>query len=92
MAADKIMLSVSLHPMHGSVMDTPYLRSSFRVIPLSKFRGFMQELGVESQKKVELIDITERVKSQVNNNTISDGICIIYIPHPFLQSSRYPPD
>jgi secondary thiamine-phosphate synthase enzyme len=41
----------------------------------------MQELSIESQKKVELINITEHVRSRVNNNTISDGICIIYIPH-----------
>ena len=41
----------------------------------------MQDFKIESNKKMELINITEKVVNLVNNNTLSDGICIVYIPH-----------
>ncbi len=38
------------------------------------------EFSVESKKKTEVIDITAKVRSYVENR-ISEGTCVVYIPH-----------
>ena len=38
------------------------------------------EFSVESRKKTEVIDITAKVRSYVENR-ISEGTCVVYVPH-----------
>ncbi len=38
-------------------------------------------LSVKTNAKTELIDITSKVQSMVRQSTITDGICMLYVPH-----------
>jgi secondary thiamine-phosphate synthase enzyme len=41
----------------------------------------MAEFSVRTQKKQEMVDITERVADLVRHSDIGDGICLVYVPH-----------
>jgi secondary thiamine-phosphate synthase enzyme len=41
----------------------------------------MAEFSVRTRKKQEMVDITERVMDRVRQSGISDGICLVYVPH-----------
>lgn len=41
----------------------------------------MIEIGINSSKHFELIDITEEVRKVVRNSGIKEGICFLYVPH-----------
>ena len=41
----------------------------------------MAEFSVRTRKKLEMVDITERVTDLVRQSGISDGICLVYVPH-----------
>jgi secondary thiamine-phosphate synthase enzyme len=38
-------------------------------------------LSVKTNAKTELIDITSKVQSIVRQSAITDGICMLYVPH-----------
>ncbi len=38
-------------------------------------------LNVKTQAKTELIDITQKVRNVIKQNNISEGICMLYVPH-----------
>jgi secondary thiamine-phosphate synthase enzyme len=38
-------------------------------------------LSVKTNAKTELIDITSKVQSIVKQSAITDGICMLYVPH-----------
>jgi secondary thiamine-phosphate synthase enzyme len=38
-------------------------------------------LSVKTNAKTELIDITSKVQSMVRQSTMTDGICMLYVPH-----------
>jgi secondary thiamine-phosphate synthase enzyme len=39
------------------------------------------EFIVRTKKKQEMVDITERVADLVKQSRVSDGICLVYVPH-----------
>ena len=41
----------------------------------------MPEFSVRTRKKQEMVDITERVADLVTQSGVSDGICLVYVPH-----------
>lgn len=41
----------------------------------------MQEITVETKKKEEIIDITGEVSRIVERGGVSDGICVVFVPH-----------
>ena len=41
----------------------------------------MTEFSVRTRKAQEMFDITERVAEVVNRSGVSDGICLVYVPH-----------
>ena len=41
----------------------------------------MTEFSVRTRKAQEMFDITERVAEVVSRSGVSDGICLVYIPH-----------
>ncbi len=41
----------------------------------------MKEMKVNSNGRVELIDITEKIQNIVNDEKINEGYIIIYVPH-----------
>ena len=41
----------------------------------------MEQLTVNTQKNVEFIDITSRIKNIVKKSGVRSGCCIIYVPH-----------
>lgn len=41
----------------------------------------MAEFIVRTKKKQEMVDITERVADLVKQSRVSDGICLVYVPH-----------
>ena len=41
----------------------------------------MAEFIVRTNKKQEMVDITERVADLVKQSRVSDGICLVYVPH-----------
>jgi len=46
------------------------------------WRGKMSmEIVVRSQKKTQLIDITSKLHRQIADAGVTDGICMIYVPH-----------
>ena len=41
----------------------------------------MEKIAVKTAKRIELIDITDKVQSLVSKSKIKDGICFIFCPH-----------
>jgi len=41
----------------------------------------LKEFRISTNKKQELIDITDRIKKIVKDSGVKNGICIIYVPH-----------
>jgi secondary thiamine-phosphate synthase enzyme len=41
----------------------------------------MKMLTIQTHKKEELIDITDRVKEAASSSGIETGICCVYVPH-----------
>jgi len=41
----------------------------------------MNEFGISSSKRIEMIDITARVQEIVSNSKIKDGIIFLFVPH-----------
>ena len=40
----------------------------------------LKEFRISTNKKQELIDITDRIKKMVKDSGVKNGICIIYVP------------
>ncbi len=41
----------------------------------------MIELKVETNQRIEMLDITSKVRSGVEKSGIKQGICVIFVPH-----------
>jgi len=41
----------------------------------------MTEFSLRTRKKQEMVDITGRVEDLVKQSGVSDGICLVYVPH-----------
>src|SRR6056297_2911844 len=41
----------------------------------------LKEFEIKTEKNQELIDITDKVKSLVEDSGIDSGICVVYVPH-----------
>jgi secondary thiamine-phosphate synthase enzyme len=41
----------------------------------------MAEFSVRTRKQQEMVDITGRVADLVKQSGVSDGICLVYVPH-----------
>ncbi len=44
-------------------------------------RKMIEEFNVSTEKKRELIDITERVEEIVNESEVKDGLVLVFVPH-----------
>jgi secondary thiamine-phosphate synthase enzyme len=38
-------------------------------------------INVKSRRRVEMVDITSSVQKEVSKSGISDGVCMVYVPH-----------
>jgi secondary thiamine-phosphate synthase enzyme len=47
-------------------------------MPVLSMKQFLATLQVSTQRKRELVDITERVREEVRRSAISNGICALY--------------
>ena len=45
----------------------------------------MIEIQVKSNKRAELIDVTNEVQQAVSKSGVKEGICVVYCPHPSLE-------
>jgi len=41
----------------------------------------MKQLNIQSQKRIEMIDITADVKMAIKESNVLRGICLIFVPH-----------
>jgi secondary thiamine-phosphate synthase enzyme len=41
----------------------------------------MEEIKVQTTSKAELIDLTPLVQAHVNKEKISNGLCVVFVPH-----------
>ena len=41
----------------------------------------ISSLNIVSQKHYQLIDITEKIKKEVEKSNINEGICLVFTPH-----------
>jgi len=41
----------------------------------------MADFSVQTKRREEMIDITERVADAIRRSGIADGICLVYVPH-----------
>ena len=41
----------------------------------------MNEISISSERRTEMIDITDAVQQAVDASGVRDGLCIIYVPH-----------
>jgi len=41
----------------------------------------MMEFGVKTSSRCQMIDITEDAQDAVRRSGVSDGICVVYVPH-----------
>jgi len=39
------------------------------------------QIKVKTRSRVEMVDITHLVQKEVSNSGISEGICLVYVPH-----------
>jgi secondary thiamine-phosphate synthase enzyme len=38
-------------------------------------------INVKSRRRVEMVDVTSSVQKEVSKSGISDGVCMVYVPH-----------
>jgi secondary thiamine-phosphate synthase enzyme len=41
----------------------------------------MEKLSLNSNRRIELIDITDKIQSVVTKSKIKDGVCVVFCPH-----------
>ncbi|MGB9590449.1 MAG: secondary thiamine-phosphate synthase enzyme YjbQ [candidate division WOR-3 bacterium] len=41
----------------------------------------MKEIGIRTDRRCQILDITRRVEEAVAESGVSEGICILYVPH-----------
>lgn len=41
----------------------------------------MEKISVKTDNRIELIDITDKVKSLLNKNKVNSGLCVVFCPH-----------
>ncbi len=39
------------------------------------------EIGIRSSRRIEMIDITSKVREVVRKSGVKEGICVLYVPH-----------
>ncbi len=43
--------------------------------------SLIKEISIKSKKRIELIDLTDKVQDIVSKSGIKEGICVVYSPH-----------
>ena len=38
-------------------------------------------INIKSRKRIEMVDVTSSVQNEVSKSGISDGVCMVYVPH-----------
>jgi secondary thiamine-phosphate synthase enzyme len=41
----------------------------------------MEKINLKTNSRIELIDITQKVRAAVSKNKVEDGVCFIFCPH-----------
>jgi secondary thiamine-phosphate synthase enzyme len=41
----------------------------------------MEKLSVKTNRRIELIDITDKIQAAVSKNKIKEGVCVVFCPH-----------
>jgi len=41
----------------------------------------MKKISVKTNKRIELVDITDKIQNAVCENKVKDGACIVFCPH-----------
>ncbi len=40
-----------------------------------------RQIGIETKEQVEMLDITDKVRSILHESEIEEGTCMVYVPH-----------
>ena len=38
-------------------------------------------ISVKTHKRIDMVDITPSVQEEISNSDVTDGICVVYVPH-----------
>ena len=38
-------------------------------------------ISVKTHKRIDMVDITPSVQKEISNSGVTDGICVVYVPH-----------
>lgn len=41
----------------------------------------MEKLNLKTNNRIELIDITDKVKDAISKSKVKDGVCLVFCPH-----------
>lgn len=41
----------------------------------------MDKIGIRTSRRIELIDITDKIQNIISKGKIKDGICLVFCPH-----------
>jgi secondary thiamine-phosphate synthase enzyme len=41
----------------------------------------VKKLGVSTERREQMVDITERIQEEVGGSGVSDGLCHVFVPH-----------
>lgn len=55
----------------------------------------MEALHVKTQRRTQLVDVTDQVRRAVESSGVQDGICYVYVPHTtagVMINEHYDPD
>lgn len=44
-------------------------------------KQILSEINISSQRKYELIDITDRIQEIVKKSSVKEGMCFLFVPH-----------
>ncbi|MCX5704872.1 MAG: secondary thiamine-phosphate synthase enzyme YjbQ [Candidatus Omnitrophica bacterium] len=41
----------------------------------------MEKVSVKTSRRIELVDITDKIQNAVSKNKVKNGVCIVFCPH-----------
>ena len=68
--------------LHDSIHLFPHFINRFLFRPLTlRLSEIPMRLTVKTNSKTEMIDVTTLVQKQVAEGNLSDGLCMVFVPH-----------
>jgi secondary thiamine-phosphate synthase enzyme len=75
------VLEIPEHILYNVRQQIPNIRKMSVFVERSIAMSGIYTLGVKTGQQFAMIDITGEIQSKVKESGITDGICVIYIPH-----------